>query len=121
MTLVTVATSVIVAVKNGPPGMWRAMGSPSPAGPIDGFATSPLWMAVTTFGYLALAVAVALRARRARTAPDSDLVTSTAVLGLLVMVDLRVHSAALGLLVFVLVVAAWVTALRKADPRQARR
>ena len=37
------------------------------------------------------------------------------------MVDLRVHSAALGLLVFVLVVAAWVTALRKADPRQARR
>ena len=108
MALSTMAMSVIMAVKNGPPGMWRAMGSPSPSGPPDGFATSSLWVAVTTISYLALAVVVALRARRATSPPSGALVASTFVLGLLVMLDLRVRSAALGLSVFGFIVAAWI-------------
>jgi hypothetical protein len=111
MTLQTVAASVTVGVKNGPPSMWRALGSPDPVKPIDRFVTSPLWLAAAIGIYLALAVVVSRQTRRGTARPDRTLVTTTAVLGLLVVVELLVRSAALGLLVLVLLVAALVSVL----------
>ena len=110
----SVTASVTMAVKNGPPSMWRALGSPGPVKPIDRFVTSPLWLAAAICIYLAFAVVVSRQMRRGTTRPDRTLVTTSAVLGLLVVVELLVRSDALGLLVLALLVAALVSVLLRA-------
>jgi O-antigen/teichoic acid export membrane protein len=114
MALQTVTASVTMAVKNGPPGMWRALGAPDPVKPIDRFVTSPLWLAAAICIYLALVVVVSRQIRRGTARPHRTLVTTSAVLGLLVVVELLVRSAAFGLLVLVLLVAALVSVLLRA-------
>lgn len=121
MALHMMAASVTVAVKNGPPGMWRALRSPVPIKPIDRFATSPLWLATAIGIYLALVVVVSRQTRRATARPDRTLVATTAALGLLVVIELLVRSAALGLLVLVLLVAALVAVPLRAGPHGARK
>ena len=114
MALQTVAASVTIAVKNGPSSMWRALGSPDPVKPIDRVVTSPLWLAAAICIYLAFAVVVSRQMRRGTTRPDRALVTTSAVLGPLIVVELLVRSDALGLLVLVLLVAALVSVLLRA-------
>lgn len=114
MAFGTMAASAAAAVKNGPAGMWRALGSPASAAPIGRFTTSPLWLVATTCGYLALAVFVARRTRRATAPPGRALAIITAVLGPLVVAQLLARSAALGLLVLVLMVSVWVAVLVQA-------
>jgi hypothetical protein len=118
VTLQTVAILVTLAVKNGPPGMWRSLGSPSSAEPIGRLVTSPLWLAAGTAIYLVLAVVVLRRARR-RTAPSARaLLLTTAVLGLLVVAEWLTRSAVLGLLVPVLTAGAWIAVLLSVDRRR---
>jgi O-antigen/teichoic acid export membrane protein len=117
----SVTASVTMAVKNGPPGMWRALGAPDPVKPIDRFVTAPLWLAAAICIYLALAVIVSRQTRRGTVRPDRTLVATTAVLGLLVVVELLVRSAALGLLVLVLLVAALVSVLLRAGLHRAHK
>jgi hypothetical protein len=111
VVLTTAAANVVLAVKNGPPGMWRALASPGAPGPIGRFAESPLWIVATTCAYLALALLVSRRARRETAPRRSALVIPMAVLGLLVVLELRVHSAFLDFLVVLLLVVAWVAVL----------
>ena len=44
MALHTAAIDVVLAVKNGPPGMWRAMGSPEHISPRDSWLELALLM-----------------------------------------------------------------------------
>jgi uncharacterized membrane protein len=117
----SVAASATTAVKNGPPGMWRALGGPASAKPIDRFVTSPLWLAAAICIYLALAVVVSHQIRRGAARPHRTLAATSAVLGLLVVVELLVRSAAFGLLVLVLLVAALVSVLLRAGSRGAHK
>ena len=125
MTLQTVAILVTLAVKNGPPGMWRSLGSASSADPIGRLVTSPLWLAAATALYLALAVVVLRRARRRTARSARALLLTTAVLGLLVAAEWLTRSAILGLIVPVLTIGAWIAVLRterwraRPDPRRA--
>ena len=113
MSLQAAAVLVDLAVKNGPAGMWRALGSPSSGAPVNRFVTSPLWLAGAICVCLTLAPSVYRATRGAGVRARAALFLTSAALGLVVMVDLLAHGTALPLLVFsALVVAAVSVALR---------
>lgn len=113
MKLEATAVLVTLAVKNGPLGMWRALGSPAHSEPVNRFVTSPLWLAGTICVCLTLAPSVYRAARGAKVPPRVVPFLSCAALGLIVVVDLLASGTALPLLVFVaLVTAAVGVALR---------
>jgi hypothetical protein len=116
------ALDVIVAVKNGPLEMWRALGSPTPAVPIGRLTTSLPWIAAMTFGYVLLAVVVSRQVRRRPAALGEPLAAATVALGVLVTAELLLRSAALGLIVPFLLGAAWVALLLTSGvhPRRGR-
>ena len=103
------AAHVTLAVKNGPPGMWRALGAPGRIEPVDRFVTSPLWLAGTVCVCLTLAPSVYRAARGRQIPPTWALLLTSAALGLVSVVDLLARHTALPLLVFVALVAAAVT------------
>ena len=120
MALPTVMIEVTLAVKNGPLGMWRALGPAGPIKPLSRFVTSPLWLAATICVCLPLARSV-YRATRGQTLPPSvALLFTTAVLGLFVTFDLLMRGTGLPLLVFVLLAAALVAVALRAGLRQTR-
>lgn len=113
MTLEAIAASAIAAVKNGPAGMWRGLGSSGSAGPIGRFTTSPLWLLATTCGYVALAAVISRRTRGAHAPFGKALAITTAILGPLVVVQLLARSGALGLFLLVVIVSTWAAVLLK--------
>jgi hypothetical protein len=120
MAFLTVMIGVTVAVKNGPPDMWRSLGPASPTRPLDRFVTSPLWLAATICVYLALAPAVYRATRGKAVPPNMALLLTTAVLGLFGVLDLVLRGTALPLLVFVLLVAAGVAVTLRAALQRIR-
>ncbi len=120
MTFQTVAIPATLAVKNGPPGMWRSLGAPSTGDPIGRLVTSPLWLVATTCIFLALAAVVSRRVRRGVAAPGRALVPTTAILGLLVVAEWLTRSAIVSLLALTLMAAAWIGVLHGAEGQRAR-
>jgi hypothetical protein len=111
------AALVTLAVKNGPPGMWRALGAPGRIEPVDRFVTSPLWLAGTVCVCLTLAPAFYRAARGWQIPPPAALLLTGAALGLVSVVDLLARGTALPLLLFVALVAAAVTLTLQAGSR----
>jgi len=111
VSLVPAALAVIVGVKNGPPGMWRALESPDLAPPVVGFVTSLPWIAALTCGYVLLAAVISRRLRQGASSPESPLVVATAVLGALLVIALVANSVVLGFLLPAALIAAWVALL----------
>jgi hypothetical protein len=114
MTFLTVAILATLAVKNGPPGMWRSLGTPSTVEPIGRFVSSPLWLAATTCVFLALTAVVFRRVRRGAAAPGRALVLTTAILGLLVVAEWLTRNAIVSLLTLTVLAAAWTGVLLNA-------
>ncbi len=106
MAFLTMMIGVTVGVKNGPLDMWRSFGQAAQIRPLDPFVTSPLWLAATICAYLALAPSVCRAARGKAVPPNMAVLLTTAVLGLVVALELLARGSALPLLVFVLLVAA---------------
>ena len=121
MSLQAAAALVDLAVKNGPAGMWHALGSPSSGAPVNGFVTSPLWLAGTICICLTLAPSVYRAARGAGVPPRAALFLMSAALGLVVMVDLLARGTALPLLVFAALVAAALSVALRAGGEAAHR
>ena len=111
MTLQATTAAVVLAVKNGPPDMWRASGGAG--GSLAGVLASWPVLAFTVGASIALAVLVV---RRYRHAGGAGLAIPTALLWLLVVAELVTHAAVLTLLVPVLLTGLWVAALRRSPP-----
>ena len=105
MKLWATAILVTLAVKNGPLGMWRALGAPAHSEPVNRFVTSPLWLAGTICVCLTLAPSVYRAARGTSVPPKLVPFLACAALGLIVAVDLLARGSALPLLVFAALVA----------------
>ena len=120
MVLHAVMIDVTLAVKNGPLGMWRALGPAGPVKPLSRFVTSPLWLVATICVCAALAPSV-YRASRGKKVPASmALLLAIAVLGLFVTFDQLMRGTGLPLVVFVLLAGALVAVSLRAALRQTR-
>ncbi len=109
---------VTLAVKNGPLGMWRALGPAGPLKPLSRFVASPLWLVATICVCSALAPSI-YRATRDKKAPASvALLLAIALLGLFVTFDLLARGTGLPLVVFVLLAGALVAVSLRAGLRQ---
>jgi len=117
LTLHAAAIAPTFAVKNGPAGMWHALGSTG-AGAVGAFLTSLPVLAITASAWLALAVVLYSRARRGRL--SGIMLTTTAVAGLLVVVESTTRVTLLGLLVPLLLAGLWIAALWRGGRRGSR-
>jgi hypothetical protein len=110
MALHAVTVDVTLAVKNGPLGMWRALGPTGPIRPLGRLITSPFWLVATICVSLALAPPVYRATQARRVPPSAALLLATAALGLFVVFDLLTRRTGFPLLVFVLLPLAWSVA-----------
>ncbi|HMK91609.1 MAG TPA: hypothetical protein VK576_01295 [Thermoleophilia bacterium] len=117
MSLHATTIATILAVKNGPAGVWRALDS-SRAGAVGAFLTSPPALAIGACAWLALAVVLYRRARHHRL--PGGLVAMTAVTGLLVVAGLATRAPLLGLVVPLLLAGLWIATLWPRDRRGSR-